>query len=147
MTLNVPLPKNTLIRLPKIKEGLREGLSYQQIALNCNLSEKSGEKTIDRDMNKWVSSGLFEKWLIKEYVEAHYHMKVANIGKVYDNLSRIVARMVTRKTEIKEEINVREEHAISIITNLSRYDAVIEEELTRVLRANGTKQQVDTDKP
>lgn len=97
---NVPLPRNTALRLPKIKQGLREGLSYNQIGASCGVTEK----TIDRDMNAWVSSGLFEKWLITEYVEAHYHMKAANISKVYDNLSRIVARMVTRKTEIVKDI-------------------------------------------
>lgn len=100
MSLNVTLPKQTLIRLPKIKDGLKEGLNYSQIGAACGVTER----TIDRDMNVWVTSGLFEKWLITEFVQVHYHMKGANISKVYDNLSRIVARMVTQKQEITEDI-------------------------------------------
>lgn len=100
MSQNVPLSKRTILRLPKIKQGLRDGLNYNQIGASCGVTEK----TIDRDMNAWVASGLFEKWLITEFVQIHYHMKDANISKVYDNLSRIVARMVTQKKEITEDI-------------------------------------------
>lgn len=140
MTLNVPLPKRTIIRLPIIKQGLREGLNYTQIGERCGVTEK----TIDRDMTSWVNSGLFEQWLKTEFVELHEYARQANPIEAYKEISKIVGRMVTRKTEVKEEINVREEHAISITTNLSEYDSAIEEELTRILRANRNKQQVDT---
>jgi hypothetical protein len=105
MYQNVPLPKKTAIRLPKIKQGLRDGLNYDQIAANCGLKSS---QTIDRDMKAWIESGLFEIWLITEYIETHYYMKNANKSKVYDNLTRIISRMVTQKRELKVEENIRE---------------------------------------
>lgn len=101
MYQNVPLPKNTALRLPKIKQGLRDGLSYNQIAEVCGVKSS---QTIDRDMKAWIESGLFETWLITEFVELHNHMRTADPAKAYDNICRIVSRMVTQKREINEEI-------------------------------------------
>lgn len=100
MYQNVPLPTKTAIRLPKIKQGLREGLNYQQIAESCGLKSS---QTIDRDMKAWVESGLFEVWLKTEFVELHEYMRTANPTEAYKNICKIIARMVTRKEEIKSE--------------------------------------------
>ena len=101
MYQNVPLPKKTALRLPKIKEGLREGLNYQQIAESCGVKSS---QTIDRDMKAWVESGLFEVWLKTEFVELHEYVRVANPVEAYRNISRIIGRMVTRKIDVTEDI-------------------------------------------
>lgn len=101
MYQNVPLPKKTALRLPKIKQGLREGLNYQQIAENCGVKSS---QTIDRDMKAWVESGLFEVWLKTEFVELHEHARIANPLEAYKEIAKIVGRMVTRKTEVTEDI-------------------------------------------
>ena len=101
MYRNVPLPKKTAFRLPKIKHGLREGWGYQQIAEYCGLKSS---QTIDRDMKAWVESGDFELWLKTEFIELHEHVRVANPVEAYRNICKIVARMVTRKTEVTEDI-------------------------------------------
>jgi hypothetical protein len=98
---NVPLPKKTILRLPKIKQGLRDGLNYDQIATNCGVKSS---QTIDRDMKAWVESGLFEIWLKTEFVELHQHARVANPLEAYKEIAKIVARMVTRKEEITQDI-------------------------------------------
>ena len=101
MYQNVPLPHKTALRLPKIKQGLREGLTYDQIAELCGVKSS---QTIDRDMKAWVESGLFEVWLKTEFVELHEYARQANPLEAYKNICKIVARMVTRKEEITQDI-------------------------------------------
>ena len=110
MYQNVPLPHKTTIRLPKIKQGLREGLNYQQIAESCGV--KSAQ-TIDRDMKAWVESGLFEVWLKTEFVELHEHTRVANPLEAYKEIAKIVAKMVTRRTEVKQDIDIQEKQEVT----------------------------------
>jgi hypothetical protein len=105
MYQNVPLPRKTVLRLPKIKQGLRDGLNYDQIAESCNL--KSAQ-TIDRDMKAWVQSGLFEIWLKTEFVELHEHVRVANPVEAYKNISKIIGKMVTRKVESEHTERIEE---------------------------------------
>ena len=95
------LSTQTKIRLPTIKQGLREGFNYEQIGSKCGVTEK----TIDRDMGDWVESGQFEIWLKTEFVELHNYTRKANPIEAYKQLSKIVGRMVTQKSEIKAEIN------------------------------------------
>ena len=106
---NVPemsLSTHTIKRLPKIQQGLREGLNRTQIGTECGVSEK----TIDRDMQSWVQSGLFEIWLKTEFVQLYYHEKLANPTEAFKEISRIVGRMVTQKKEISVDETVTETH-------------------------------------
>ena len=89
-------------RLSKIKEGLRGGLNREQIGEKCGVTEK----TIDRDMNAWVESGLFEIWLKTEFVDLHNYTRDANPLEAYRQIAKIVAKMVTRKAEINERLDV-----------------------------------------
>jgi hypothetical protein len=107
MPQNVPLPTQTIIRLPKIKQGLREGLNYQKIADLCNVKS---EKTIDRDMQAWVQSGDFEIWLKTEFVILHSHAVVADPIEAYKEIAKIVAKMVTQKREVLIDESVTETH-------------------------------------
>ena len=96
------LSTQTLKRLPKIKEGLRKGLNREQIGQSCGVTEK----TIDRDVNAWVESGLFETWLRLEFVDLHNYVRDANPIEAYKQIAKIVAKMVTRKAEIQESLDV-----------------------------------------
>ena len=51
-------------RLPNIKAGLLKGLNYTQIGEKCGVQEK----TIDRDIAKWLESGDFETWIKAEWM-------------------------------------------------------------------------------
>ena len=104
MSLNVPLTHQTLLRLPKIQQGLREGLNYTQIGQSCGVTEK----TIDRDMQAWVQSGEFEIWIKTEFAALHSHVVVANPLEAYKEIAKIVSKMVTQKREIKEDITLKE---------------------------------------
>ena len=95
MSLSTP----TISRLPKIQAGLRQGLTQEQIADHCGVSRR----TIIRDMQEWVQSGLFETWLKLEFVELYEYERTANPTIAFNALSRLMGKMVTRKAEIKTE--------------------------------------------
>ena len=99
MSLSTP----TLRRLPKIKAGLLRGLNYTKIGTSCGVTEK----TIDRDVRAWVDSGLFETWVKQEWMRLHGIIVKAYPELAYKELSRIVGRMVTRKIEKKEQVDIR----------------------------------------
>jgi len=139
MYQNVPLPTKTAIRLPKIKQGLRDGLSYQQIAESCGVKSS---QTIDRDMKAWVESGLFEVWLKTEFVELHEYMRTANPSKAYDNICKIVARMVTQKREVKQEI-IEEVHEQIDITMYDDTEKTILDKAARLLESKGARKLSD----
>jgi len=100
----------TLKRLPTIKTGLRKGLNREQIGAKCDVTEK----TIDRDMKAWVESGLFEVWLKEEFVDLHGYVRDNDPIEAYRQVAKIVAKMVTRKAELKKEILERKEIHIDL---------------------------------
>ena len=96
------LSTQTLKRLPAIKEGLLKGLNYTQIGGKCGVTEK----TIDRDIGKWVESGEFETWIKTEFLRLHTIMIHEYPLEAYKQISKIMAKMVTRKAEIQERLDV-----------------------------------------
>ena len=100
------LSTQTKIRLPKIKKGLLQGLSSEEIGIECGVTEK----TIDRDKQAWYESGDFEVWLRAEWVR--YHILVGHMDpvEVYRQLTKLVGKQiaqriaVTSKEEVKLEI-------------------------------------------
>lgn len=106
---NVPLPKATMLRLPKIQQGLIDGLNYDQIAASCGVKSS---QTIDRDMKAWVESGLFEVWLKTEFAKLYSHVKISNPVAAYKELAKIIAKMVTQKREIQVEENITEKQEV-----------------------------------
>jgi DNA-binding transcriptional regulator LsrR (DeoR family) len=98
------LTTQTLKRLPYIQQGLHEGLNRQQIGQACGVTEK----TIDRDMNAWVESGLFEIWIKKEFVETYPDIKREDKVLAFQEIAKLVGKMLTRKIERKEQIDIRQ---------------------------------------
>jgi len=135
MSQNVPLPQNTRLRLPIIKQGLKENLTHEQIGERCKVTEK----TIDRDMKLWVQSGEFEIWLKTEWAELHNYCRQANPLVTYKILSGIVARMVTQKREIKQEIteDIHEQIDVSVYDDS---DKSILDKAARLLERKGARE-------
>ena len=132
----------TLTRLPYIKQGFRKGLSRTQIGLSCK--EPVTEKTIDRDMKAWVTSGQFEIWLKEEFAELHHYAREANPMEAYKEISKIVGRMITHKTEIKSEHKEEVTHKIVDMNKLlERYEQSINRALKGNIRENHLAEQVD----
>lgn len=97
------LSRQTLKRLPQIKQGFRKGDSYEQIAQSCTVHHR----TIERDVQSWVESGLFEVWIKEEFVDLHNYARNANPMEAYKQIAKIVGRMVTRKIEKDVNVEVR----------------------------------------
>jgi len=98
------LSTQTQKRLPKIKAGLLTGLNYTQIGKHCGVTEK----TIDRDINKWLESGEFETWIKEEWVRLHQQIIHDDPTEAYRQVSKLVARMLTRRIESKYIEEIRE---------------------------------------
>lgn len=135
MNRNVPLPRKTVMRLPKIKQGLQDGLNYDQIATNCGVKST---QTIDRDMKAWVQSGLFEIWIKTEFVELHEYTRSANPLEAYKEVSKLVGKMITRKVESehKEEIIHTEKHVEELNVTLRNYEDTVKKVLSRYIQPN-----------
>jgi len=102
------LSRQTLKRLPQIKQGFRKGDSYEQIASACDVHHR----TIERDVQSWVESGLFEVWIKEEFVDLHNYARTANPMEAYKQIAKIIGKMVTHKLEAKETIDVTTRHII-----------------------------------
>jgi hypothetical protein len=140
MQENVPemsLNTQTLQRLPKIKQGLREGLSRTQIGETCGVTEK----TIDRDMQVWVQSGFFEVWLKTEFVGLYSHVVVANPVAAYKELAKIIAKMVTQKRELTVDETLTEKQVVEIdLSKLSDSDKQALDTAARILESQSKRE-------
>lgn len=98
------LSTQTLKRLPTIKAGLLKGLNYTQIGNKCGVTER----TIDRDIKVWLESGQFETWIKEEWIRLHNLIIHEEPVEAYRQLTKILAKMVTRKAELKTTEEIRE---------------------------------------
>ena len=92
-------PQQTLQRLPKIKAGLLEGKQIDEIAVLCKVTEK----TVDRDLQKFRASPLFEEWLREEWQRVHYIIIKEHPVEAYRQLTRLLGQTFTRRIEAKTE--------------------------------------------
>jgi len=104
------LPRQTQIRLPKIQKALIDEKTIQEIADICKVSDK----TIDRDMKAWVDSGDFETWLKEEWLRVYVDIKKMKPIVAFEALNNLVGKMLTRKIERKEQIEVSEKVEIDL---------------------------------
>jgi hypothetical protein len=126
----------TRIRLPKIQEGLREGLSHEQIASNCGVTRR----TIERDLESWYESGEFETWLKAEFVELYEYVRTANPTVAFKELARLMGKMVTRKAEIKSEYKAEITHkkVEELNATLADYRDAVQKVVDRHLQTDNT---------
>jgi hypothetical protein len=117
------LSTSTLHRLPTIKQGLKEGLTHQEIGDKCKVTEK----TIDRDITSWANSGLFDLWLKEEFLALHPIMVKTYPEIVYKELGHLIGRMMARKVEVKEEITQTHNVNINVKSMLAEYECLLTE--------------------
>ena len=130
------LPPQTAQRLPIIKAELLKGTSYPEIGKKLQVTER----TIDRDIATFVSSGEFEVWLKEEWLRLHAQVINDDPIEAYRNVSKLIARMVTRK----ELSIVKEEVTINRNFNLTHYS---EEDKTAILDAYRRLNKTDSGTP
>lgn len=108
------LTPQTLKRLPHIKEGLLKGNNYTTIGQKCGVTER----TIDRDIKSWLQSGDFEDWIKTMWIELHGKITAEDPTEAYRQVSKLMAKMITQKQEIKADVNQTiSEIKVSIIDN------------------------------
>jgi len=135
MSQNVPLSKKTIFRLPKIKQGLLDGLNYDQIAENCGVKSS---QTIDRDMKAWVQSGDFELWIRTEFTALYSHVKMADPITAFKELAKMVSKTFVQKQEVKQEVNLNTKHVEELNVNLATYEDTVQKVVARHLQTNRT---------
>jgi len=107
------LSEPTRRRLPRIKKGLINGLTIGQIADICKVTEK----TIDRDLNKFRASPLFEEWLREEWQRLHYIIINENPVEAYRQLTRLLGQTFTRKIEALSIQKIEQHVTIDVSEN------------------------------
>lgn len=134
------LSTQTQKRLPQIKQGLLKGLNYTQIGAKCGVTER----TIDRDVKVWVSSGDFEDWIKEEWIRLHQIVVNESPIEAYKNLTKLVGNMLTRKIERKEQLEIREKVEINITELLANYEPALTRARESNIRQNNPAEQVDS---
>jgi len=94
------LSNATQIRLPAIKRGLLEKKTQAEIAVTCNVSDK----TIFRDIHKWVKTEDFIEWLRTLWLDLY---RKVDDELAFKEATRLFMKSITVKQEIKEEITAR----------------------------------------
>jgi hypothetical protein len=87
------LPTATFIRLPKIKHGLIQKQTHDQIAKNCNVTRI----TIERDLTKWYATDDFYKWLHDLWI--HLYSSIQNDELVFREVTHLIGKSMTQHIE------------------------------------------------
>ena len=130
------LPQQTLQRLPKIKAALLEGKHIDEIAVICNVTEK----TVDRDLQKFRASPLFEEWLREEWQRLHYIIINENPTEAYRQLTRLLGQTFTHKIEAKTEVTEHVEARIHL--DVTEDEDAILSAASRILTRKRKSQQI-----
>jgi hypothetical protein len=135
------LSEATLRRLPKIKAGLLDGKTSQEIADQLHVRRE----TIERDKQAFRSSGIFEDWIREEWMRLHQIIVEEEPSEAYRQVSRLVGQMLTRKIERKDEIRISEERKLTINIRelLAEYEPALERARHRNLQTNNPTEQMD----
>lgn len=90
-------------RLPRIIEGLIKGENYDQIAEAVGVRNR---RTIERDIQAWRDTGGFEDFFAKEFLKLHGKIRKSDPVEAYRQITKLVARTVTRKSEaqLKQQV-------------------------------------------
>ena len=99
MSQNVTLSPTDRRDIELIKPMLLEGKSQLEISIVL----KKRRETINRKIGRWVQTDDFEVWLKTAWLD-----KYRNISdeKAFDALTKLLGKMVTRKAEINEQIDI-----------------------------------------
>lgn len=108
------LTQQTLIRLPKIKAGLLQRLSYEKIGEECGVTEK----TIDRDVAAWTQTDDFLNWIRSVWLDKY--RKVDDV-EAFRQATKIMIKTIIARAEarvdIREEKHVTEEININVFSD------------------------------
>jgi len=95
------LPQQTQIRLPKIKIGLLERKTREEIGNLCHVSEK----TIRRDIQSWTKTDDFLLWIREVWLDKY--QKVDDV-EAFRQATKILIRTIPQQAEIKSLEEIRE---------------------------------------
>jgi hypothetical protein len=135
MSQNLTFTVKDQADIERIKPMLLEGKTQLEMSMVLGLRRE----TINRKMQRWVQTPDFEAWLKQAWLEKY--RKVSN-RVAFEALTRILARMVTQKREVKEEItkSVQEEISINVFTDDEKS---ILDRAARLLDSKGARKPSD----
>lgn len=117
---NVPLKRLTAkLRLPKLIEGMKQGLTFDKIAVQCGVSEK----TIDRDFAEWKDNGGFDKWLLSEFIRLHdKELSKEEGGDTYKVTADLLKKRLKETSEVTVQGKLDISKQLELIVKISRED-------------------------
>jgi len=95
------LPRQTQIRLSKIKVGLLERKTREEIGADCNVSER----TIRRDIEIWTKTPDFLNWIREVWLDKY--LKVDDV-EVFRQATKIMIRTIPQQAELRDIKEIRE---------------------------------------
>ena len=134
MTMSQLSPKQ---RRQIIRESILE-YSTQQIAEMCHVHKR----TILRDIAEWKREGGFEEFLMDEFFRSYPKIKSEFPDKAFDRLCYLLARTMTQKREVKQEVT-EDIHEQIDITIYGETEKAILDKAARILESKGARKLSD----
>jgi len=111
MSQNITLSAKDRRDIELIKPMLLDGKNQLDMSLKLDLRRE----TVNRKIARWVQTPDFEVWLKTAWLDKYRNV---DDDKAFDALTKLLGKMVTRKAEIKAEINENiTEIKVSIVDN------------------------------
>jgi len=106
--MSIPtLSQQTQTRLPKIKYGLLQRQTRQQIGVDCHVTEK----TIRRDIQAWTKTDDFLDWIREVWLDKY--AKVDDV-EAFRQATKILIKTLPQYSETKIDVHERIEEYVKI---------------------------------
>ena len=103
----LPLSQQTQVRLPKIKLGLLQRKTREEIGVDCQVTER----TIRRDITDWVKTEDFVKWIREVWLDKY---RTVDDVEAFRQATKIMIKDIVSKAEMKAEIHEKQEVSIDL---------------------------------
>lgn len=94
-------------RLPKIKLGLLQRKTREEIGLMCHVTER----TIRRDIQQWVVTEDFFNWIREVWLDKY---RTVDDIEAFRQATKIIIKTMIAKAEMKAEIHEKKEVTINL---------------------------------
>lgn len=101
------LPQQLQVRLPKIKVGLLQRKTREEIGAMCQVTER----TIRRDIHQWVKTEDFVKWIREVWLDKY---RTVDDVEAFRQATKIMIKDIVSRAEMKATIHERKEVTIDL---------------------------------
>ena len=112
MSQNITLSAKDRADIEKIKPMIMDNKTQLDMSLALNLRRE----TVNRKIQRWVQTPDFEIWLKTAWLVKY---QTVDDKTAFDALTKLLGKMVTHKTEVKQDIDIHEKTEVILLDDFS----------------------------